>query len=625
MGAGQAAGETYLAAAGLGRREHDAVGLAHAALGLHEIGSRIWWPADQMVTLLSEALDALSEASGATALRLRVMAGLARVLAWHGLDLPRARVLAAEAVTQARAAGDVPVLAACLLAQHNALWAPGTAGERRAVAAEVAALAGQAGDRELLIEARLLATTDLLELADPAFRTELDEFARLADATGQPRFRYAALARRAMLALLGGHFDEARRLIGQAAALGEECGEPGARDVRHDQNWDLRDGQGRLGELADVPLDMFPDPDSPQARGLRALALLAAGDRAQAAQVAAPMFMGGPDRIPRNHQFLLGAAFVTELMAGLGGVPAAGQLYQALLPYAGQAVVSGAAISFRGSVAHHLGVLAAALDQPGEAAAHLERAIAVHERLGALPWALRSRYELARLRLAEPGQRDAAAAALAGIGAEAERLGMAGLARDARAHAAATGRAPLANGVFRREGALWTLTYGGVTVRMRDAKGLADLAALLAMPGREIPAADLVAAASGGLGRVDLGLGADEVLDETARRQIRQRLADLDEEIGEADAWADPERASRARAERDALVGEVAAATGLAGRARRLGDQGERARKAVTARIRDVVGRIGRVHPSLAAHLRASVTTGTRCCYSPAAPVSWQL
>ena len=297
MGAGQAAGETYLAAAGLARRERDAVALARAALGLHEIGSRIWWPAGQLVTVLSEALDALTEDPGATPLRLRVMASLARVLAWHGLDLPRARALAAEAVTQARAAGDVPVLAACLLAQHNALWAPGTARERRAVAAEVAALAGQAGDRELLIEAHLLAATDLLELADPAFRAELDEFAGLADATSQPRFRYAALARRAMLALLGGHFAEAERLIGQAAALGEECGEPGARDVRHDQDWDLRDGQGRLGELAGAPLDMFPDPDSPQARGLRALALLAAGDRAQAAQVAGPMFeeRPGPD------------------------------------------------------------------------------------------------------------------------------------------------------------------------------------------------------------------------------------------------------------------------------------------------------------------------------------------
>jgi hypothetical protein len=115
------------------------------------------------------------------------------------------------------------------------------------------------------------------------------------------------------------------------------------------------------------------------------------------------------------------------------------------------------------------------------------------------------------------------------------------------------------------------------------------------------------------------------VLDETARRQIRRRLADLDEEIAEADAWADPERASRARAERDALVSEVTAATGLAGRARRLGDQDERARKAVTARIRDVIGRMERVHPPLAAHLRASVTTGTRCCYSPPAPASWRL
>ena len=96
------------------------------------------------------------------------------------------------------------------------------------------------------------------------------------------------------------------------------------------------------------------------------------------------------------------------------------------------------------------------------------------------------------------------------------------------------------------------------------------------------------------------------MLDETARRQIRQRLADLDEEIAEADAWADPERASRARAERDALVERGHRRDRPGGRARRLGDQDERARKAVTARIRDVIGRIERVHPPLGAHLRAT-------------------
>jgi len=627
MGAGEAAGESYLAAAGLARRERDARGLARAALGLHAIGSRMWWPPDQLVEVLSEALDTITRAGtgpgDGTLLRLRLMSSLARVLAWHGLDLPRARALAAEAVTQARAAGDRPALAACLLAQHNAIWAPGTAGERRAMAAEVAALAGETGDRELLIEARLLAATDLLELADPAFRAELDEFLRLAGASRQPRFRYAALTRRAMLALLGGCFADAERLIAQAAALGEECGEPGARDVRQDQDWDLRAGLGRLGELAGAPPEMFPDPDSRQARGVRALALLAAGDTARAAQMAGPLAADGPGALPRNHQFLLGAAFAAELMAGLGAGPSAGQLYEALLPFGGQAVVSGAAVSFRGSVAHYLGLLAAALGRAAEAEDHLGQAAAAHQRLGAVPWALRSRCELARLRLADPQRRDAAAAELASIGHEAEQLGMAGLARDAHARAAGAGQGT--TGVFRREGALWTLGYGGVTVRIRAAKGLTDLAALLAVPGREIPAVALVAAGSGEAGRAGLRLGADEVLDETARHQIRQRLADLDEEIAEADAWADPERARRARAERDALVREVAAATGLAGRARRLGDQPERARKAVTARIRDAIGRIERVHPLLGAHLRATVTTGTRCCYSPPAPTSWQL
>ena len=102
-----------------------------------------------------------------------------------------------------------------------------------------------------------------------------------------------------MLALLGGRFAEAERLIEQSAALGEECGEPGARDVRHDQDWDLRAGQGRLGELAGALPEMFPDPDSLQARGLRALALLAAGERAQAAQVVGTAFQGRRDPLPR--------------------------------------------------------------------------------------------------------------------------------------------------------------------------------------------------------------------------------------------------------------------------------------------------------------------------------------
>jgi hypothetical protein len=72
-------------------------------------------------------------------------------------------------------------------------------------------------------------------------------------------------------------------------------------------------------------------------------------------------------------------------------------------------------------------------------------------------------------------------------------------------------------------------------------------------------------------------------------------------------------------------MAELAAAAGLGGRARRLGDQSERARKTVTARIRDVIDRVERLHPDLGAHLRASVTTGTFCSFSPPAPTAWEL
>jgi hypothetical protein len=625
-GQGQAAGQAYLRAAELARSAHDPAALARAALGLHAIGTRAWWPPDQVVALLSEALGTFGSGSDGESLRLHVMASLSRALAWHGLDPARARTLAAQAVAAARAAGDPVTLASCLLAQHHAIWAAGTARDRLRITAEVAALAERSGDQEILFEARLLAATGRLELADPGFRAELDEFLRLAEASRQPRFRYAALVRRAALALLASRLAEAERLIGQAEMLGEECGEPGVRDVRYDQGWDLLTAQGRLGELGGTLPEMFPDPESPQARGARALVMLASGARTAAAEAVAPLLTADPGTIQPDRQRLLGLAYAAELAAAFGAVPVAERLYATLLPFEGEAVVSGAAITFKGAVAHYLGLLAAVLGRAATAASHLEQAVAIHDRLGAAAWSLRSQYQLATVRLAEPGRRAAAVSALAEVAAAARRLGLAQLARDAEAAGFAAGQVPVTEGVFARDGAMWTLSYGGVTVRMRDAKGLSDLAVLLAVPGRQVPAADLIAVAGAGqAGLADLRMGADEVLDATARRQIRARLASLGEDIAEAESWNDPERAARARAERDALLRELAAVAAPGGLPRLLGDQSERARKAVTARIRDVIGRLEPVHPALASHLRESVTTGTRCSYSPPTPVSWRL
>jgi len=83
--------------------------------------------------VLSEALAALGgkagqDAAADAALRPQVMAALARVLAWHGRDLPRAQELAQAAVAAARQGGDPALVASCLLAQHNVIWRPGRRG-----------------------------------------------------------------------------------------------------------------------------------------------------------------------------------------------------------------------------------------------------------------------------------------------------------------------------------------------------------------------------------------------------------------------------------------------------------------------------------------------------------------
>jgi hypothetical protein len=165
-------------------------------------------------------------------------------------------------------------------------------------------------------------------------------------------------------------------------------------------------------------------------------------------------------------------------------------------------------------------------------------------------------------------------------------------------------------GELVREGRYWRLAWRGRVSTVPDSKGLRDLAVLLTRPGRPVPATELAGTAAGG------GLG--EVLDATARAAYRRRVAELDEIID----GTDPIAAERARTERDAVATELAAAVGLHG-PRMAGDPAERARKAVTMRIRAAVRTIEAVDPALARHLRNAVKTGRLCAYEPDIDVVW--
>ena len=58
---------------------------------------------------------------------------------------------------------------------------------------------------------------------------------------------------------------------------------------------------------------------------------------------------------------------------------------------------------------------------------------------------------------------------------------------------------------------------------------------------------------------------------------------------------------------------------------RRAGDPAEKARSAVTARIRAAMTKIREVHPELGRHLEHSIHTGRFCSYQPDPPITWDV
>jgi hypothetical protein len=230
----------------------------------------------------------------------------------------------------------------------------------------------------------------------------------------------------------------------------------------------------------------------------------------------------------------------------------------------------------------------------------------------------------------------------AGPGSAGSRRGAAeDLGPSATGFPAGAAAATVSRSLFRREGEYWTIGYEGVVVRLRDAKGLRHLARLLADPGREFHVVDLEAAdrpagpaAAGPPGRAGAGelqlrrdLGdAGALLDATAKAAYQARLTELGAELEEAEAGSDPARATRARAEREFLVAELARAVGLGGRDRRAAAHAERARLNASRAIRAAMANLARVHPSLGRHLAATVRTGRYCAYTPdpRTPIAWE-
>ncbi len=183
--------------------------------------------------------------------------------------------------------------------------------------------------------------------------------------------------------------------------------------------------------------------------------------------------------------------------------------------------------------------------------------------------------------------------------------------------------APTADGTvvqpsWSRTGDTWTICFDRRTIHVKHAKGMADLCILLGRPGRSVEALELYAGAD-----APRPSAPEPVVDRQALVAYRSRLTELAGELEQAEERGDIGWSERIQAEQQALLEHLAQVTGLGGRVRTGASPAERARKAVSARIRDAITKVAAHHPELAAHLEAAVSTGSTCMYKPERPIAW--
>ena len=586
-------------------------------------------PDESAASLLREAADALG--TDAPALRARTLARLAIALAGDPVE---ARAAAGQAVQVARQSGDPGALAAALGARQHVLWGTQDPGDALAGASEIVAVARAAGDPGRELDGHVLRLTHLLELCDgPAARRELAQIERLAEVLRQPLARLVACSRHSTLASLDGDFPLAVSQARLAGDIGKQASLPDAEAVL----W---------GQLFAAWLETeLPDADEEQMeqilRGLVARSHLSTAHAAALVLIEAEhgawdqargrfgeLATAGVAEMRPDMVYVWALALLAHGCCMLGSRQHAMHLYQALLPFADRAAVAAGAVMCAGSVSRYLGGLAALSGDIAAAEEHFQAAIAHHRRLGARPLLARTLHEYAQLLSARAAgsDRTRASEALAEARAIAGECGMTKLAAILAGQQAATA-GPV---MLEREGGYWAVRHASTVARLPDSLGLRYLDLLIRNPDRELAALDIIQLASaqpastasagaeppGPAQHPVTATAADDVLDARALAEYRRRLAELDDDLAEAERWNDTERASLVRTERDFLIRELASATGIHGRQRRLGSESERARVNVTRAIRSAIARIQTHNPDAAKHLDQSVKTGTYCSYT---------
>jgi DNA-binding SARP family transcriptional activator len=402
-----AAKQAFVDAADLARRQGLARELAVAAAGY---GGRLAFGRagddERLVPLLEEALTAVGDAD--VELQARLLARLAGALRDEA-SRDRRDSLSSEAVNVARRSGNLSALAFALDGRAGAIVAPDTVDEFSAVATELRDVATRIGDKERLVAAHSHLSIARLFVGDVrGAEANLEAAGSIADELKQPVHLWRVSGERAMLALATGRLSEAEDLVERTYALGRQASPDAAIPVYVMQRRTLSEFRGRLEEAESAVADMVVAYPARTVFRCALTQLHARLGRLEAAKrVFEELAEGGFAALPFDQEWLYAMSLLAETCTLLRDEDSAPLLYESLLPYAnlnGVDVTEG----FAGSVSRYLGLLAGTMGHRDQAGRHFQAALAMNERMAALPWLAYTQHDYARLLLAGDSRSDRA-------------------------------------------------------------------------------------------------------------------------------------------------------------------------------------------------------------------------
>lgn len=395
---------------------------ARAALGLAARDEIVGIPEEEVVGILKEAIGCCP--ADEHVYRARLHSSLALKVRYSVEGLAAARRLISDARAEAAQSADSGATARVLEDASFVEWSVADPEAWIALNHEIVQAATEARDVGLVFRGVKGLATGYLEVGDiAAARREMERCAEIARTAPAPFLRAVVALHDGARAMLAGRWDE-----GEAHAIRATRWDlPSIAPLAAVQLFCHRLETGRLEELEPAIRSFIasaPGVGAWQFALSRVLVDAGRLDEAQAELAAA----GRLGALPRDRNWLTAAVLATESSVALGALDSCRDLYAELRPYRRVNIVMGHGSLCFGSLEHFLGELALALGNPAEARGHWVRALRMHERIGCVPFALKSRWGL--LRCARATSTVAGDDSLERVRNEAEALGMRHLAGE---------------------------------------------------------------------------------------------------------------------------------------------------------------------------------------------------